>query len=730
MKPKQTTEMDDEEDIVEAVDDTEEVQVEDRKKDYGEFKYVQAQLASIYDGVIRGFEDKTEQANVIDECWDIYNCTLNANQKYVGTAQAYVPIVHDAMNARATRFVNNLFPVSGRYAEITGGDGTVPYELISLMDYYVRTTNLRTNIVPAMIRGGDISGQYALYIDWCSKKRNVVSKKKVAEMQTETGTPVEGSPEYDDVEYEEITEEGPSVMVIDARDLCVLPATVDTIEDASIVAIALRFSKDKIKEKIRKGEFNKAAGKQLLASFDTMDSNTQPNTARKALAAAGVRMDSKKTKEALVYQVWTELKIRGEYRLMVTHFGGEDCILSCKRNPYWCDRIPVISQAVEKEAGSHWGKSQVQPVTQTQYAANDAVNMGLDSAQYALLPIVMTNPEKNPRVGSMVMAMAAIWETNPADTQFATFPALWKDALALVAACKDQVMQTLSVNPAMMPQGGAGKKPTQAQIAQEQQVALESTNDPVNVITAGVLNKVLEWFYEMDYQYRTQSLTIKQWGQVGLQANMDQVQPFQVRQRYDFRWYGSEAVKAAQQVQQMISFTNILRSIPPEQLNGRKVDLGPVLEHISEVTYGPRIAPKVLIDQRHQLTMDPTMENEMLNMGFPVQVQPMDNDMQHLQLHMEDFKMTGGEHGDVTGYKRIHILEHIKAAKEKAAMAQGALPAPGGMPGSPGGAAPGLPGQPRPGATAQAPTGIQNPPGAIPPDQMVDPNRMPRRPMG
>ena len=53
-----------------------------------------------------------------------------------------------------------------------------------------------------------------------------------------------------------------------------------------------------------------------------------------------------------------------------------------------------------------------------------AINEAADYAAYALMPIVMTDPAKNPRVGSMVLSLAAVWETSPQDTQFAQFPAL------------------------------------------------------------------------------------------------------------------------------------------------------------------------------------------------------------------------------------------------------------------------------------------------------------------
>jgi hypothetical protein len=683
--------------------------VEDRKKDWAGDKKVAKQLSKLYLNVEKAFEDKQEQSNLIDECWDIYNCNLNANQQYNGKSQMYVPIVRDAMRARETRFINTLFPQNGRYADVIGSDGKVPYDLIALLDNYIERAKLRKDIVPGLIRAGDISGNYALYVEWGEYTRHIVSKEKTPAELDETGEPLEGTEEVDDVSYEEDKDELPVFSLLDTRDLVILPATCNNIRDAEVVGVALRYSEAKIHQAINEGIFNKDEAEELIENMSATDTGKHINTGKKATSAAGVRTDSKGNKSALIFQVWTKLKIGGEWRWTVSHFAGQDKVLGCKRNPYWNDRVPVILQAVEKEGNSIWGKSQVAPVKDLQYAANDAANMGADSAQYSLLPIVATNPEKNPNVGSLVLSMAAVWLVDPNDTKLMSFPPLWKDAFAMIGAYKDQIMQSLSVNTAMMPHGNDHKKPSQAEIAQAQQVAVESTNDPVSILQE-VLSEALEWIYDLDYQYRTKELTVRKFGSLGLQATMDQVPLLSVRERLVFKWYGIESFKAMQNVQQMISWSNILTKIPPQALNGRKVDLGPMLEYITEVTCGPRIAPKTLIDERHMMSVDVVDEEEMIDNGFPVQTHPGDNDQEHMQHHMQHYKILPTE------YMKGHILEHQKqmAAKAAAAAQQGRqqqLPPQGGGP--------------KPGAQVQVPTGAQNPPGAVHPDNM--PMSMPRK---
>lgn len=710
MEPKDTVEDPDEDN--EAVED----KLEDRTKDYSNLKYIQEQIDDTYSQIEKAFEDKAEQNDTIDECWDLYHCNFNDNQSYNPMGNGvYVPIVRDALIARETRFINMLFPGTNRYSDIISNDGRVPHELIALLDYYVRRSQLRQMVMPALIRSGDISGNYALYLEWAAVERCITSKTKHPEAVTEADTPVEGAGEYDDVDYEEDKDEFPAVSVIDPRNLVVLPTTSRSVEEAEIVDVVLPFTKAKIKKWVKLGIFESSAANKLLLNMKTAAETKIPSTRKKFAMEAGIHVTSKGNTVAMIHQIWRKMKIKGEHRMMVTHMAGMNFILGCKRNPYWCDRIPVILQPLEPNPDSIWGPSQVKPVAQIQYQANDYANMALDSGMYGMLPIVMTDPEKNPRAGSMVLAMASVWLTDPNSTKFAEFPQLWKEGLAIVAECKQQIFQSLGVNPAMIPQGNAGKKPTQAQIAQEQQVIMETTSDNVALLQDGVLSKILEWFYELDYQYRTKAITVKKFGHLGLKAEMQQVEPFQERERFEFRWYGTEGFKAAQQVQQMISMLNVMTKLPPQALQGRKLDLGPVLEYISEATFGPRLAPHVLIDQRDQMSMDAGLENQLMHNLFPVQVHEMDNDVQHIQSHLMEFGQgVLQQHpmdDKVSELARGHILMHMQQMKVKAAAAmQQQVLAQGGAP--------------RPGAVNQPPSGMQNPPGAIHKDQM--PMSMPR----
>lgn len=687
-------------------------------------------LAKVFEDIINALDAHADRYDNAADNWDMYNCQFGNKQFYNGTSNIYVPIVRDALEARKTRFTNQLFPRSGRYADCISQDATRPSALMALLDFYVRKAKLHTSVVPALVKAGDIEGQYSLYVSWVSNKRHVAWKTTRDGM-----TPDETIEEVHEATIEHAY---PHAEVISDADLLILPTAASGIEDAlaqgGCVVVIRRWTKTKIKQLIEDGEIDAEQGKTLLDAMQ-QDQNTAQNRprdpAKQHLDIAGIKKDGRGT-YALVYEVWCNLLLSSqeeeapkEKRLCRAYMAGQERVLSCRRNPFWSDKIPVLSVPKDKVADVAKGRPICDAVRDFQYAANDAVNMGMDSAAYALMPIVMTDPEKNPAYGSMILTMAAIWKTSPNDTQFVNFPALWKDALEIVDKARQQIFQTLGVNPSQITQGaGVKKKLNQAEIALEQQVDLLTTADAVSVLEEGILTPLLERFIELDHQFRDEDITVPAFGDMGVEARMEKIPPIQFDRRYHFMWYGVEAARNAQQTQQQIAGINVLRGIPPQMYQGYRLNIVPAITYFVESTFGPRLAPLIFEDIRKQISQDPHKENEWLSQGIDVAVRLMDNHMQHIQVHQQ-LLQEGGEGADRSGAIRVHIFKHQMAMQDMMNQQQQQ-----GQPGAPGGAGKGLPGQsgpPRIGAQPGQPRGGQNPPGAIHADQMHGPGIMPRR---
>src|SRR5208282_2969043 len=120
------------------------VQTEDRDRELSTDEDINRECLKLYADIEKGFSDQWERVNAQMDYWDIYHCTLGSKQFYSGNSKIFMPIVHDAINARKTRFVNQIFPQSGKHIEVTASEDK-PTALMSLLEFYIRKAKLRTN---------------------------------------------------------------------------------------------------------------------------------------------------------------------------------------------------------------------------------------------------------------------------------------------------------------------------------------------------------------------------------------------------------------------------------------------------------------------------------------------------------------------------------------------------------------------------------------------------------
>ena len=669
-------------------------------------------LLDIYKLVEDSFIDQRDRIDDIIDYWQCYDCELGERQFYQGTSQIFLPFVHDAIEARVTRFTNQLFPQAGRFVDVTTQNGEMPHAIMALIEHYVSRAKLRTEVVPALLRNGDIEGQYNLYVGWKEITRHYTSRSEKPIKAAGVESEALGSEES--IEDEEILRGMPDIEVLHDSDVTIWPATANGVDDAieagGGAAIMRRWSKTKIKALIKEGDIVKSAGEALIEEMRSAAKDQNKNLAKELADTAGVKA---KGKHALIYEAWLKIEVDGERRIVRVYFGGEDKILGCKLNPYWCDQVPLLSGPVKKKSGVAKGVSLVKHVIDMQVFANDTINEGADTAHFAAMPITMTDPEKNPKVGTMIMGLGAVCETSPHDTSFAQFPDLWRSAQDRAEAIKTQIFQTLSVNPSMMPQqtGAKGGKRNQAEIANEQQVDILTTADAVINVEEQILTPLLQRIAAYDRQFREDDITIRSFGELGIKAKMESIPPIQADNLYEFKWWGVEAARNAAMIQQQIAMANVVKGIPPQMYKGYELKLAPMITAMVETAFGPRLAPQFFVDLSKQISVDPLVENDLLEQGIPCMVHPPDDDLKHMQVHMAMMAA-----GDPHGTFRQHITLHQQQIQAKNMAQQQQIQ---GQPGSPGGAGqPGAAGAPKPGSQA-GPSVQKMPPGAIHQDRLA-----------
>ena len=659
------------------------------------------QCAKFYGKVSKAYEEKSDLEDSNDECWAIFNAEADCNVTYNGISDSYIPIVRDCVRARAKRAIKQCFPTKYRHLDVLTSDEEQPHAQMAILEHYIRECGLKS-IIRSMFMSGDITGQWSLYVDWLSEYRdigNLIRQPKTLE-DGEVEDPTE---DEEVVENKRIYEERPDIFEIATEDLVVLPSTATDINKADLVSVILRMSKNQVEDYIEDGIFILPDDTEVSAWID----GKKPDKDRaddKRSKEAGVKPDKDCV---LIYEVTARLK---DKKLYYIYYAGEDSILGIIEAPQWNQKRPVISGSVQKVKGSFFGKSEIEPVKKLQWALNDFHNMGQDSAMYSLMPIIMTDPLQNPNFAMMVLGLAAVWPVNPDHTKPLTFPQLWKDAVGYCQSIKAQIYESMETNEMMMGKMPGGRKNAGVAASQQQEQAT-AVIDLAERMEEIILNPLLEMMFEYDCQFRDKEATVLVRGEIGIEASMKVVPPMQWGTRYYFNWIGTEYVMSMGRMQQQIATMNVLRGIPPQALNGKRIDISPIVELLVNNVFGSELTGKILIDDSNMFSVDPHVEDEMLHNGIKVMPHQADNDTEHIQVHQDHGRLTT----DPTGLIRTHIQMHAQQlmAKRQKAMAQQQ-----GSPGVPGGAGPGVPGAPRPGGQPNVPRPVQGPPGTIHPDQM------------
>jgi hypothetical protein len=523
--------------------------------------------------------------------------------------------------------------------------------------------------------------------------------------------PIEG------LTIEEVFDQHPTVEVIHDTDVLVRPQTADSVDSAlrqgGDVTIIRRWTRETLEGMMERGDVRRRPGQELLAISTREDASFWERSEKELIDAAGVRQTQGGLKIFQVYETWQLEDCDGEQRLTKSYYGGYDLLLSCRRNPMWNDRCQLISAPVNKQTGVFKGISSIKPgVASLQYYANQIAQQAADSATYSMLPIVMTDPAKNPQTSTMLLNVGAVWKIDPQSTQFAQFPPIWKDGILLINDLSAQIMNAMGVNPSMIPQSSqTGRRQNQAEIAREQQVDIMSGLEEAAVMEDDVLSPTVTYWAEYDHQFRDEEATVKTYGPAGQAAIIETVPLLQSTTRFHFSWYGVEQVRNAAVQQQLTALLNVAMSPTMTQAlakNGKQIDPTSALETAFGRLIGWRESRKLMVDIGAKTAYDPELENRMLIEHFDVPVNPADDDQKHSQVHSPLL-----QHPDpvVRMWAQIHLQRHAIQQGMKTMAAAGQM----GM-GQP---QPQQPQGPVPGGTAMGPRpNGRQPPGAIPTDQM------------
>ena len=113
------------------------VKLPPRGRDLSKQPKYQKSLRKLFDQIFQGFQDKNVRNESTERYWRLYNCELTQNQTYQGNSQVFLPFIHDAIEARVQRYVNTLFPETGRYVDLISHPKDYPHGTIALVPFLI-----------------------------------------------------------------------------------------------------------------------------------------------------------------------------------------------------------------------------------------------------------------------------------------------------------------------------------------------------------------------------------------------------------------------------------------------------------------------------------------------------------------------------------------------------------------------------------------------------------------
>jgi hypothetical protein len=658
---------------------------------------------------------------------------------YHGRLRMYLPIGHRIVENWVQKLRADLFPESGKWFKNTPDSTTQQDTAIvvnTLMMKMLRKQMKVQATFPGLLRNLCIFGTAPVEIGWKHEESEIPTLQSIVNPQT-------GEKSLEEVMRKTVQYLGPTLRVIDPFLFYVYPYTPQFTHEAELLFedmmvgwdTLVRMSKTPIDpdqpdlgnqvenwqevQKLRKGGSNDA-GDKFQAESIRLQARGLSSKSEKGredpkrpldftkiywygqLDASGADTDNDALPPADEPQWW---------QLWVC---GDDVLVHARQCPWWKQRPNYLAAKFAEMPNEFWGYGVMFLLDHFQYFMNDTMNQTGDGLVFSLNPIVAMDANAVQFPDSIRMAPAARWLIRDPrqNVQFVDPP---KDSamagiqvINFLVAMMNDVSNVAPFGAAGLQMGGRsrGKAVSTATgmsiISGE---ALLQVKDVVENVEQGIMNEMLDWMFSLLQQCMDRDLILRVEGTDSAAVLETTVSRDSLIGNYDFEWLGSRFnFNQNVRTQQMLNFIQILARVPPEFLaqDNARVDWKYLLREIWSTGFGDKEAQLIIKDINPTRAVDAKIENELFTAGrgADVTVSPMDDDMQHAQLHTQ-FLQTEGRMLPPEQQQELiqHIQRHAASfamkqqqqqqAAEQAALQQqmalaggGAEPGGGGVPGN------------------------------------------------
>jgi hypothetical protein len=525
-----------------------------------------------------------ERQELEDEWMAIRNMEMqihDANRKYVGRSQAYMPLWSRILATRSSALAKGLFP-SDEYmdcVEQNGGTTEAARRAKAYVQWELeRNAKIRTVIKP-FLRQLESTGNSVMKYVYRTERRYEGSTVKAV---------VAGLGEQARPKFGEISYDGFQLSARNIMNWYIYPMSADSIDEATLVFEEIEMPMLTIELMGKNKDAPWININQVYNSGPDSDAERKRQDLQTTYGAGGTReADTKQGRVRTVQEVWTymvlpaDAYVDGEDRNcpipVVIHLSNKAIPLCVMRNPYFHQRFPYRFQRYNTHPGMVYGYGTGRLVRHLQYQVNDFQNQTNDAAQLILNPIIKRNPAMmvGPQKG---MRPGQTWDVTDVDAaiKFERPPVELIDyGLKMIAMLLNNAQDFSGAPPILSGmKSGASSTATGAAILQKN--AASPIQDQVEEIEQETMVPLLYGAWRLGQQFRDKATMFAIAGQTfemsALNFSIDAV----------FRYLASsQAVNSQQRAQTAIQFLSQLMPLMPLIMQaGYVVDPTPVLRRV------------------------------------------------------------------------------------------------------------------------------------------------------
>lgn len=442
---------------------------------------------------------------------------FDANRKYLGRSQTFVPLWAKALDTLTAQTSNGLFPLSDttetiKVADKLVGDKSRSQSVTDYLNYeFTKSANVRRNMQGGIRHFWEYG--HGVFKIWYAKELAKLGKKEFR--RTSFDPIAEMAPDM----FRSADSEGLRVSSRNPFFVYVWPFTADSVEEANLVFETINVPFKFIEQMVRSGRWPKDRAEMVKGGVNiqpTHEQNIMQNLLEQignpTSPTTGAQPGSELTQLRTVTECWLDVPLPASaytgdespgYPVPCRVVVAGNTVLEVRRNPFFHQKPPYLFLRARPEGGSFYGKGNGFYAKQLQYLFNDLTNQVNDNGTFALNPVAFMNINLLAGPPTPIKPGAVYSVLGPDAIKFDRPPIEQIQHAMTLLSFFQSLLNDVAGTPPIMQGTNAGKG---ARTATSSQILQRNASQPLQTviqdIEGDVMRPMMRWCWLLGQQYR------------------------------------------------------------------------------------------------------------------------------------------------------------------------------------------------------------------------------------